>query len=283
MLELPVHRYRYRLALELYRTLTLAGLALAGWGLMNLIPLAGIATGAAMFDAGSLSLTGRSASGFDWPFVLAILARCIFTTGGGVILAATAYRAFRNRRRAGPPPNSNGLEKSPIRRAIATVIYGVAASVSGATLLAATDMTIRDIMLTYWGKSAVGRIYDVRPAPEIDDDVEQLTYSFRTADGIVMDGIKNQWTFKTDRPGMNDMVEVTYLETSPMTNVAGFSFTLGDLFGMIGMQFIVFCVGVWGFATNSGLAAAPPEAPASGTAPTRSISRSAQTHFGRRT
>src|SRR5689334_16687709 len=67
MLDLPIHRYRYRLVLELYRTLVLVGLALGGWGLLNLIPLAGIVAGAAIADGGSMAITGGTVSGFDWP------------------------------------------------------------------------------------------------------------------------------------------------------------------------------------------------------------------------
>lgn len=280
MVQLPIASFRHQLQLRLYRTLALIGLAIAAYGLFNLWPSVLLAIGLAM-DNGS-------GPGLDWPTVLTIVAQGAATTLGGVILTILSYRTYNARRRAGPPPDSNAMEKTPLRRLLAIAIYGIAALYAGANLAAATQMTIRDLLLLGWGEHAVGRVFDVRPAPEIDDNVEQLTYRFRAADGKILDGIKNQWAFAAERIGMDDAVEVTYLPASPMTNIVGFSFELKDLISIVGLQFVVFAVGIWGVLMNTGLLKRHP-LPASEAAPpatpprVRAVPVSTRASFGRRT
>ncbi len=251
-----IGQMRHRLQLKLYSTLALVGLAVAGYGLFGLIPVAWIVLVAGASDVGSLAATGRGVTGFDWPFVIAVLFRAVMITLTGALLAWLAFRTWRIRRRIGPPPDSNGIEKSLRGRIIAVLIYGAAASVTGANMLYSIDPTVRDVSLATWGKTATGRIFAVEsgPLPDSQFIVEHLRYQFRTDDGRIVEGHKNQLPETQGRTlKLNDTVEVTYLPSSPATNRADFSFSLSGVLEFFGLQFTVFAVGAWGFAVNSGL------------------------------
>jgi len=243
----------------------------------------------ALTDAGTPAVSGHGATGFDLPFVLATLLRTVMTTLGGGLVAWLAFRTWRRRRRAGPPPDSNGVEKSLLGRVVAVLIYGTAASVTGANMLYSLDPTVRDASLATWGKTATARVFAVEPMPDVHEELQHVRYQFRAEDGTIAEGYRNQFTFAARPLLVGDTVTVTYLPEHPATSAADLDFSLDGVLEFFGLQFTVFAVGVWGFSINSGLWRRRDDEPAMPAAPSEHVQRALRTPlnlparpFGRR-
>lgn len=239
-----IRNMRHRLVLSLYSSVALAGLAVFSYGLFNLV-------GSVLF---SLVLLPQSAGGgFRIEAVAAIVGIHLMVTLVGGTVAVFAARTWWQRRHAGPAPEEASVARTSLGRILATLIFGGFAVVSGLSLYYILGAIAQDAALATSGVTTTAGIASFAPDPEVHADAFRVHYVFETADGERVTGVAGRWRWQIEALQAAVRVPVTYLPIDPHISELEFTFSLQDTLEMVGSQFAVFLVGVWGAGRNLGI------------------------------
>jgi hypothetical protein len=236
---------RHRLVLSLYSTVATTGLAVFAYGLFNFI-------GALLFLPAALSAQaggGRAQIGA----VATIVGMHLLVTLAGGTVAFFAGRTWWRRRRAGPAPEEASVARTSLGRILATLIFGAFAFISGVTLYYALGAVSRDAALAATGITTTAGIASFEPDPAVHEDAFCVHYVFETPDGRRVVGVTGRWRWQVEALQKAGTTEVTYLPKDPQVSRLEFSFSLQETLQVLGTQFAVFLVGIWGAGKNLGI------------------------------